>query len=93
MTTPLEQRVARLEADLYRPDSGLHASVQHLTGAIGELSQQQRALAFDVREIRQTVSALRRHAVGTDLALGKILDHFGLTAATGSEIDAALDES
>jgi hypothetical protein len=41
----------------------------------------------------EVLAELRRHAVLTELALGKVLDHLGLSAPTDDEIDAALDRS
>ena len=39
----------------------------------------------------ETMYKLHRHAVRTDLSLGKILDHLSLASATDDEIDAAID--
>lgn len=38
-----------------------------------------------------TLYTLHRHAVGTDLILGRIAQHLGVTPATDDEIDAALE--
>lgn len=41
----------------------------------------------------QTIYKLHRHAVRTDLALGRILDHMGIPAPTEEEVDSTLDEA
>ena len=43
--------------------------------------------------VRTSLDRLRRHAVHTNLTLARVLDHFGLSAPTDEEIDAALGES
>lgn len=39
-----------------------------------------------------TLYKLHRHAVGTDLTVGRIAQHLGVTPATGDEIDTALEQ-
>jgi hypothetical protein len=39
----------------------------------------------------ETMYKLHRHAVRTDLSLGKILDHLSLASPTDDEIDTAMD--
>lgn len=39
-----------------------------------------------------TLYKLHRHSVGTDLTLGRIAQHLGVTAATDDEIDATLEQ-
>lgn len=39
-----------------------------------------------------TLYKLHRHAVGTDLTLGRIAQHLGVTPADDDEIDAALEQ-
>lgn len=53
--TSIDRRVADLEADAFRGRGrrrDVGQRLDHLTDAIGDLSQDGRALAFDVREIR-----------------------------------------
>jgi hypothetical protein len=38
-----------------------------------------------------TLYKLHRHAIGTDLTLGRIAQHLGVTPATDDEIDTALE--
>lgn len=61
MSARTEARLARLEATVY--GAGEHQQVNqrldHLTGAVGELSQNGRALALDVKELRIDVAELR----------------------------------
>jgi chromosome segregation ATPase len=62
VTTTQEQRITDLEADVHRTGHRLDrfkGAIEHLTNAVGDLSQSQRALALDVREIRQDVTELR----------------------------------
>ena len=39
----------------------------------------------------ETMYKLHRHAIRTDLNVGKILEHLGVASATDDEIDAAMD--
>lgn len=40
----------------------------------------------------ETLYRLHRHAVGTNLTLGKVAHELGVTPATDDEIDAALEQ-
>lgn len=41
----------------------------------------------------QTLYRLHRHAVRTDLAMGRVLEHLGIAAPTDDEVDDAMDEA
>src|SRR5262249_51824720 len=62
MSTTHEQRITDLESDVHRIEHRLDrfaGAAEHLTNAVGDLSQGQRALSLDVREIHQAVTNLR----------------------------------
>ncbi len=53
--TSIDRRVENLEAEAFRTTAqqrDTHDRLEHLTSAIGDLSQNSRALTLDVREIR-----------------------------------------
>jgi hypothetical protein len=61
MTAPTA-RLEALEAEAFRSQRHqalVTARLDHITNAIGDLSQDGRALALDVREIKTEVAALR----------------------------------
>lgn len=41
----------------------------------------------------QTLYRLHRHAVRTDMAVGRVLEHLGIAMPTDDEVDAAIDEA
>jgi len=59
---------------------------------------ERRILALEARlaEIEggygETLYQLHRHAVGTNLTLGRVAEHLSVTPATDEEIDAALEQ-
>jgi len=66
MTATHERRITDLEAGNYRLSRGMddiesrHAeAIQHLTNAVGDLSQGQRSLAFDMGEVRRELGDVR----------------------------------
>ena len=66
MTATHERRITDLEAATYRlsrrvdDTESRHAeAIEHLTSAVGDLSQGQRALAFDLGEARRELSEVR----------------------------------
>lgn len=62
MTAPTTRRVEALEAEAFRTQQ-LHNRVvdrlDHLTSAVGDLSQDGRGMALDIREIRTELGELR----------------------------------
>jgi chromosome segregation ATPase len=59
VTSTQEQRITDLESDVHRIGHRLDrfsGAVEHLTNAAGDLSQSQRGIALDAREIRTEVA-------------------------------------
>jgi hypothetical protein len=68
-----------------------------VTSSIHALTRRIEALEARLADVEggygRTLYQLHRHAVRTDLAMGRMLNHLGLTAPTDAEVDAVIDES
>lgn len=68
-----------------------------MTSSLHALTRRIEALEARLADVEggygQTLYQLHRHAVRTDLSMGKVLDHLGLIAPTDAEVDAVIDES
>ena len=87
MTATHEQRITDLESETFRIGhrfDRLTGGIEHLTNGVGDLSQEQRALAFDVREIKGTLTdqgarleRMEQTLTGHGELLRAILDRLG----------------
>lgn len=68
-----------------------------MVSSVQTLTRRIEALEARLAEIEggygATLYQLHRRAVRTDLSLGKMLDHLGLTPPTDDEVDAVLDQN
>jgi chromosome segregation ATPase len=88
MTATQEQRISDLESATFRIGHRLDrlaATTEHLTDAVGDLSQGQRALALDVTEIRQELSQVRTVVERIERRHGEQLDAQGAILQSHSD--------
>jgi hypothetical protein len=79
MTATHERRITDLEAASYRLSRRMddtesrHAeAIEHLTSAVGDLSQGQRALTFDLGEVRRELDEVRREVGEVRATVGRV---------------------